>query len=80
MGRGRDTMPAVAARERAFTPFRLIRERPERFGACPCITLCAALVVGAASGLSAEPYTIQSLRWQEDYSYLRDREDLPFPT
>jgi hypothetical protein len=79
MGRGRDTMPAVAARERAFTPFRLIRERLERFGACPCITLCAALVVGAATGLSAEPYTIQSLRWQEDYSYLRDREDLPLP-
>jgi hypothetical protein len=76
MGRGRDTMPAIAARERAFIALRFIREW---FGAYSCIILCAALTTSAAPGRGVEPYAIQPLRWEEDYSYLRHREDLPFP-
>jgi hypothetical protein len=87
MGRGRGAMPAVATRERIVTAVSLVRGYLAPFAvrtvklrayAYRCITLCAVLMAHIASGQTAS-YTIKPLRWDEDYSYLRDRQDLPFP-
>ena len=46
---------------------------------CVGVVMMLELAGGIAWGQSDEPYAIEPIRWEEDYSYLRDRSPLPFP-
>jgi len=72
-------MSALVGREFEPNRFRLVRARLLRAGAWIGLIAYGSLQWSLAVAQNVGEYTIQPLRWEEDYTYLRGRDSLPFP-